>query len=122
MDWGVSSSQASRPRNVLSVRSWRNRVCRLPVCALKGFLTFPLFARDEDWYAFVFVVDEFAGELINSPEGDLEWIDDELLLSLNLWQGDRIFLPLLDQPGLFSAKIVYQEGQLVSHTLVIYPP
>ena len=24
---------------------------------LKGFLTFPLFARDEDWYAFVFVVD-----------------------------------------------------------------
>ncbi len=31
---------------------------------LKGFLTFPLFARDEDWYAFVFVVDEFEGELI----------------------------------------------------------
>jgi 8-oxo-dGTP diphosphatase len=89
---------------------------------LKGFLTFPLFARNEDWYAFVFVVDEFDGELIDSPEGDLEWIDDEKLLTLNLWQGDRIFLPLLDQPGLFSAKIVYRDSQLVSHALVIYPP
>jgi 8-oxo-dGTP diphosphatase len=89
---------------------------------LKGFLTFPLFARDEDWYAFVFVVDAFEGELIDSPEGDLEWVDNAELLSLNLWEGDRIFLPLLDHPGLFSAKIVYQDGHLVSHALVIYPP
>jgi 8-oxo-dGTP diphosphatase len=89
---------------------------------LKGFLTFPLFARNEDWYAFVFVIDEFAGELIDSPEGDLEWIDDDKLLSLNLWEGDRLFLPLLDQPGLFSGKIIYQDGRLVSHSLVIYHP
>jgi len=88
---------------------------------LKGFLTFPLFARDEDWYAFVFVVDEFEGELIDSPEGDLEWIDNDKLLGLNLWEGDQLFLPLLDKPGLFSGKIVYQDGRLVSHELAIYP-
>ena len=89
---------------------------------LKGFLTFPLFAANEDWYAFVFVVDEFGGELIDSPEGDLEWIDDDKLLSLNLWEGDLLFLPLLDQPGLFSAKIVYRDGRLVSHSLIMYHP
>jgi 8-oxo-dGTP diphosphatase len=88
----------------------------------KGFLTFPLFARNEDWYAFVFVVDAFDGDLIDSPEGNLEWIDDDRLLSLNLWEGDRLFLPLLDQPGLFSGKIVYQDGRLVSHQLEIYHP
>ena len=89
---------------------------------LKGFLTFPLFARDEDWYAFVFVVDQFDGELISSPEGNLEWIADGLLLDLNLWEGDCIFLPLLDQPGLFSGKFVYQDGRLISYELVRYNP
>jgi 8-oxo-dGTP diphosphatase len=89
---------------------------------LKGFLTFPLFARDEDWYAFVFVVDEFEGELIDSPEGDLEWVDNNRILDLNLWGGDRLFLPLLDQPGIFSGKIVYQDGRLVGHEMLIYPP
>jgi len=89
---------------------------------LKGILTFPLFARNEDWYAFVFVVDQFDGELISSPEGNLEWISDESLLSLNLWEGDRIFLPLLHQPGFFSGKFVYQDGRLISHELVRYNP
>jgi len=89
---------------------------------LKGILTFPLFARDEDWYAFVFVVDQFDGELISSPEGNLEWIPDELLLSLNLWEGDRFFLPLLHKPGFFSGKFVYQDGRLISHELVRYNP
>jgi 8-oxo-dGTP diphosphatase len=88
----------------------------------KGFLTFPLFAQNEDWYAFVFVVDQFEGELISSPEGNLEWIADELLFELNLWEGDRIFLPLLDEPGLFSGKFVYRDGRLVSHDLVVYNP
>jgi len=89
---------------------------------LKGILTFPLFARNEDWYALCFVVDQFDGELISSPEGNLEWIPDELLLSLNLWEGDRFFLPLLYQPGFFSGKFVYQDGRLISHELVRYTP
>ena len=88
---------------------------------LRGILTFPNFARDEDWYAFVFIVHQFEGKLIESPEGDLQWIDDREILSLNLWEGDRFFLPLLDQSGLFSGKFVYQNGQLVEHSLIIYP-
>ncbi len=42
---------------------------RVKQLALKGLLTFPLFARDEDWYAFVFVATDFEGSLIESPEG-----------------------------------------------------
>jgi 8-oxo-dGTP diphosphatase len=89
---------------------------------LKGFLTFPAFSEDEDWYAFVFVVEEFQGELIESPEGELEWIDDSRLLSLNLWEGDRIFLPWLGRPGFFSGKFVYKDGHLLSHSVVFHDP
>jgi len=87
---------------------------------LKGLLTFPLFANDEDWYAFVFVCEDFEGQLIDSPEGELRWIPDQELLGLNLWEGDHIFLPWLDRPGFFSGKFVYRGGRLVSHDVVFY--
>ena len=88
---------------------------------LKGILTFPGFAHGEDWYAFVFLAHGATGELIDSAEGELRWIDNEQVLALNLWEGDRHFLPLLDQPGFFSGKFVYQNGQLISHHLVARP-
>ena len=87
---------------------------------LKGFLTFPGFANEEDWYAFVFVVDEFEGQLSDSPEGDLKWIDDAELLDLFLWEGDYIFLPWLDRPGIFSGKFTYRDGKLMSHSVVFH--
>lgn len=87
---------------------------------LKGFLTFPDFAHNEDWYAFVFVASRFEGELIDPAEGYLEWIDDSQLFDLNLWEGDRIFLPWLEKPGFFSAKFVYREGKLIEHHLTGY--
>ena len=86
----------------------------------KGLLTFPGFANDEDWYAFVFVSTEFSGELIDSPEGRLEWIDDSALLELNLWEGDRLFIPWLDRPGVFSGKLTYVDGLLMDHQVVFY--
>jgi len=87
---------------------------------LKGLLTFPLFANNEDWYAFVFVVDDFVGELIESSEGHLEWIDDQAILDLNLWEGDRVFLPWLDESGFFSAKFTYLEGKYIDHAVAFY--
>jgi 8-oxo-dGTP diphosphatase len=87
---------------------------------LKGFLTFPAFANDEDWYAFVFIARAGEGRLIEPYEGYLQWIDDDQLLALPLWEGDRIFLPWLEQPGFFSGKFVYQDGQLRQHQVVFY--
>ena len=60
---------------------------------LKGFLTFPAFAKDEDWYVFVFLVDDFEGELIDLPEGDLNGLIIPTCFSLNLWEGMRSFCP-----------------------------
>ena len=88
---------------------------------LKGFLTFPDFAKDEDWYAFIFIAHPDGGELIDSPEGDLQWIENDRLLDLELWEGDRIFLPWLDRPGFFSGSFIYREGRLVEHDVIFYP-
>jgi 8-oxo-dGTP diphosphatase len=86
----------------------------------KGLLTFPGFSNDEDWYAFVFVATVVDGPLIDSPEGDLKWVDQEELFGLNLWEGDRIFLPWLDRPGVFSGKFTYLDGRLADHWVEFY--
>ena len=89
---------------------------------LKGFLTFPLFAADEDWYAFVFLVREFEGQLIDSQEGVLRWVPDQELLDLELWAGDRIFLPWLERPGFFSGKFIYHDGDLIDYHVTYHDP
>jgi 8-oxo-dGTP diphosphatase len=73
---------------------------------LHGLLMFPGF-KGQDWYVFVFTAREFAGELIDSPEGQLEWIPDEKLTSLNLWASDHVFMPWLEKKVFFSAKFIY---------------
>jgi len=87
---------------------------------LKGFITFPLFDKVEDWYVFVFVIKEFKGELIDSPEGHLEWILNNKLNELNLWDGDRIFLPWLFEDKFFSAKFDYEDGKFTRYSVEFY--
>ncbi|MFN2151842.1 MAG: NUDIX hydrolase [Anaerolineales bacterium] len=100
---------------------WEEAGITVKNLTLRGLITFPGFSDDEDWYAFLFIANYDEGELIDSPEGDLRWIPNDKLLELNLWPGDRIFIPWLDQPGFFSGKFVYQDGELVEHEVVFYP-
>lgn len=87
---------------------------------LRGVLTFPLFDGEDDWYVFVYTVTGFTGELAPSGEGALHWIADEALLGLELWPGDRIFLPWLEQESVFSAVFRYQAGQLEDYEVAFY--
>lgn len=87
---------------------------------LHGVLTFPGFANDEDWYAFLFTATEFEGELIDSAEGVLRWVPDGEVLALHLWEGDRVFIPWLDQPKFFSGKFIYRSGALERYEVVFY--
>ncbi len=93
---------------------------RIKSPVLKGVLTFPDFAKKEDWYVFVFTASAFSGRLIDSPEGELSWIRDADLLKLNLWAGDKVFLPLLRRRGHFSGKFHYRAGRLVRYSVEKY--
>ncbi|GBD88041.1 8-oxo-dGTP diphosphatase [bacterium BMS3Abin03] len=87
---------------------------------MKGFITFPMFDGVDDWYVFLFTADEFKGELINPNEGNLEWIPNDKLTEINLWEGDKIFIPWLFEDKFFSAKFIYKDGKYVSHEVSFY--
>jgi len=84
---------------------------------LNGFISFPNFDGKNDWNVFVFTVKEFEGSLIDSPEGTLEWIKNEKLFDLNLWEGDKIFMKWLFEKKFFSAKFIYENGQFKNYTV-----
>ncbi|MBQ8160201.1 MAG: 8-oxo-dGTP diphosphatase [Clostridia bacterium] len=45
------------------------------------------------------------------PEGVLSWVPVSAVMSLPLWEGDRVFLPLLRaRDDVFSLKLVYAPG------------
>jgi 8-oxo-dGTP diphosphatase len=78
---------------------------------LRGVLTFPLFDGRNDWIVFVFTSNDFSGDLHASDEGELAWIEDERLEGLELYEGDRVFLPWLDgERGVFSGRFEYGKG------------
>ncbi len=87
---------------------------------MHGFITFPLFDGTNDWYVFLFTAENYSGKLIDSREGNLEWIPNKKVSSLNLWEGDKIFLDWLYQEKFFSAKFVYKKGKLISHSVNFY--
>ncbi|WP_315387003.1 8-oxo-dGTP diphosphatase [uncultured Stenotrophomonas sp.] len=81
---------------------------------MRGTLSWPGFGKaGEDWFGFVFVIDDFTGTpLTSNPEGTLEWVDLDKLETLPLWEGDRQFLPMVfdADPRPFHGVMPYRDG------------
>ena len=86
---------------------------------LCGLIMFPNF-KGNDWYVFVFTATEFSGDLIDSPEGQFEWIKDDELTGLNLWESDPIFFPWIEKGEFFLARFVYEVDKMHRYE-VIFP-
>ncbi len=72
----------------------------------------------ETEYMHIFHSNEFEGELKECDEGELCWVEKEKLYSLPIWEGDKIFLRLIEQKvPFFSLKLEYEEDKLVSAVL-----
>ena len=85
--------------------------------AYRGIVTF-VSDRDPCEYMHLFTCSEWMGECKECDEGDLEWIDKKDLYNLTLWEGDRIFLRLLDENlPFFSLKLSYHGDKLVEAVL-----
>lgn len=70
-------------------------------------------------YMHLFKCRDFSGAIKDDcNEGVLEWIEKKRLYELPMWEGDRIFLELLDKESpFFSLKLVYSGERLIEHTL-----
>lgn len=83
---------------------------------LRGTISWPGFGKHgEDWFGFIFVVTRWTGTPhTGNPEGELLWRPVTALLSgeLDLWPGDRFFLPLVfdANPRPFHGVMPYRDG------------
>lgn len=89
--------------------------------SLRGIITFPNLTPNCDWYAYVFKITGFEGELIDCPEGDLEWVPYDQVLMKPSWEGDWRFQSwLLENKPFFSASFSYEADKLVSYHVDFY--
>ena len=96
-----------REETGLTMRSWSYR----------GIVTFvsDLWGTE---YMHLFHSTDFSGELKSCDEGELAWVDKQRLLSLPIWEGDKIFLRLLDsETPFFSLKLRYEGERLAEAVL-----
>ena len=81
---------------------------------LRGIITFIL----PDWgneLTFLYTAQTDTTELKECSEGVLKWIPIRDVMNLPLWEGDRIFLPLLQtRDDIFSLKLDYEPGGKLS--------
>ncbi len=69
-------------------------------------------------YMFLYTATGYEGEITECNEGVLEWVDKGMIESLPIWEGDKIFLRLLDSDeGTFSLKLRYVGDKLVEAVL-----
>ena len=95
-----------REETGLTLTAWRYR----------GIVTFV--ADKDPQFMHLYTADGFSGQLKACDEGNLEWIDKHKLLELPIWEGDKIFLRLLEEDApFFSLKLVYEGDTLVSAVL-----
>ena len=97
-----------REETGLTLTLWRYR----------GIVTFV----SDEWgteYMHLFTADAWEGALRQDcDEGVLEWIDRDRLLSLPIWEGDKIFFRLLDEGApFFSLKLRYKGDRLAEAVL-----
>ncbi|MBE6957418.1 MAG: 8-oxo-dGTP diphosphatase [Ruminococcaceae bacterium] len=69
-------------------------------------------------YMHLFTGTGFTGELKQCDEGELEWLDWSRLTAIPHWEGDEIFLRLLEQEApFFSLKLCYEGDVLAGAVL-----
>ena len=85
--------------------------------AYRGIVTFV----SDTWgteYMHLFHSADFTGSVKDCDEGVLEWVDKKALLTLPIWEGDKIFLRLLDTDRpFFSLKLRYEGERLCEAVL-----
>lgn len=87
---------------------------------LAGYITFPDLGDSPFgalWYVWIFKTSDFSGDLIDSPEGSLSWIENSEVINLDMWEGDKIFTPLIYGDKIFNAVMTYGENKFLNYKI-----
>ena len=86
----------------------------------RGIITFV----SDEWgteYMHLFTADTYEGILKECEEGELVWVPKKQINNLTLWEGDKVFLQLLNEKhNFFTLKLRYEGEKLVENQVKIY--
>ena len=84
----------------------------------RGIVTFISDGMDQTEFMHLFTSDKFEGTIKECDEGNLEWVEKGNVKNLPHWDGDLIFLALLERDvPFFSLKLTYKGSSLTEAIL-----
>lgn len=85
---------------------------RLESPTLIGACYYPNFNGLEEMM-YVYIAKQFKGELSDCDEGELHWRLKDEIMTLNIWESDRLFLPYVLNEQYFVGLFQYDELNFV---------
>ena len=119
---GGKFEEGESPEDCLLREVYEETGLKLTNYQFRGIVTFV----SDEWegeYMHLFTASEYEGELPENAmrdceEGELVWVPKDEIEKLNLWEGDKIFLRLLqERESFFSLKLRYEGEKLVESIL-----
>ena len=105
------------PEDCLLREVWEETGLTLTRYRYRGIVTF-VSDRWETEYMHLFTADGYEGKLKECDEGVLEWLPRQKLRALPHWEGDDIFLDLIESDvPFFSLKLRY-EGETLAEAVL----
>ena len=114
---GGKFEDGESPEECLLRETFEETVLTLTEFRYRGIVTF-VSDRWPPELMHLFTASDWSGTPRECDEGDLAWIEKEALLSLPIWEGDKIFLKLLERGDpFFSLKLRYVDETLAEAVL-----
>lgn len=109
---GGKFEEGESPEECLLREAWEETGLTLTDYRYRGIVTFV----SNEWegeYMHLYTATGWTGALKECNEGVLEWVSQEKMKELPQWEGDKIFLRLLEEEApFFSLKLSYEGDRL----------
>ena len=109
---GGKFEEGESPEECLLREAWEETGLTLTDYRYRGIVTFV----SNEWegeYMHLYTATGWTGALKECNEGVLEWVSQEKMKELPQWEGDKIFLRLLEEEApFFSLKLCYEGDRL----------
>ena len=114
---GGKFEEGESPEDCILRETWEETGLTLTAYRYRGLVTFVSDAAPAE-QMHLFTATAWSGTPHPCDEGELAWIRKRDLLTLPMWEGDRIFLRLLEEDApFFSLKLRYQGDRLTEAVL-----
>lgn len=106
------------PEDCLLREVWEETGLTLTDYRFRAVVTFVAEGCETE-YMHLFTATGWTGEMKECDEGDLEWVPKSRVQNLPIWEGDKVFFRLIDDPAspFFSLKLEYVGDRLVRAAL-----